>query len=116
MTWEGSEKSVRSIKSFILVTAVIVSLALFTGTYLVVSGLYGDSVRKDASQTAQLVARQTFNAMFEVMRLGWTREQLERFLGETRRAFGESSISLEISTLFLTDSSSSKTTFGVYRI
>ncbi|HEY5790592.1 MAG TPA: EAL domain-containing protein, partial [Gammaproteobacteria bacterium] len=86
----------RSIKSFILATALIVALALFAGTYLVVSGLYGNTVRDDAEQTAQLVARQTFNAMFEVMRLGWTREQLERFLEQTRRAFGESSIELEI--------------------
>lgn len=86
----------RSIRTFILATALLISLALFGGAYLVVSSLYERSVRNDARETAQLLARQTFNAMFQVMRMGWSRSQLEGFLTATRDSYADSTIAIEI--------------------
>lgn len=86
----------RSIRSFILVGALLVSLALFAGAYLVVSGIYEETVRTDAREAAQLAARQTFNAMYQVMRLGWSRDQLEGFLAATRDSYAGTPITVEI--------------------
>ena len=86
----------RSIRTFILGTALLISLALFAGTYIVVSGIYDRTVRADAREAAQLAARQTFNAMYQVMRLGWSRDQLEGFLAATRESYAGTPITLEI--------------------
>jgi len=86
----------RSIRTFILAAALLISLALFAGAYFVVSDLYERTVRNDARETAQLVARQTFNAMYQVMRLGWSRDQLEGFLAATRESYAGTPIAIEI--------------------
>jgi len=86
----------RSIRTFILAAALLISLALFAGTYFVVSDLYERTVRNDARETAQLVARQTFNAMYQVMRLGWSRDQLEGFLAATRESYAGTPITIDI--------------------
>ncbi len=86
----------RSIRTFIIAAALLVSLALFAGAYLVVSSLYERTVRNDARESAQLLARQTFNAMYQVMRLGWSREQLEGFLAATRESYAGTPISVDI--------------------
>ena len=86
----------RSIRTFIIAAALLVSLALFAGAYLVVSGLYERTVRNDARESAQLLARQTFNAMYQVMRLGWSREQLEGFLAATRESYAGTPITVDI--------------------
>jgi hypothetical protein len=87
---------VRSIKSFIIGVAILVSLVLFSGTYLYVSALYADAVRRDAAADARLFARLTFNSMFEIMRLGWSRNQLESFLEQNQAAFGDDPVTLNI--------------------
>lgn len=86
----------RSIRTFIIAAALLVSLALFAGAYLVVSSLYERTVRNDARESAQLLARQTFNAMYQVMRLGWSREQLEGFLSATRESYAGTPITVDI--------------------
>ncbi len=86
----------RSIHTFIITAALLVSLALFGGAYLVVSELYERTVRNDARETAQLLARQTFNAMYQVMRQGWNRDQLEGFLAATRDSFADTPINVDI--------------------
>jgi diguanylate cyclase (GGDEF)-like protein len=86
----------RSIKSFILTAAVLVSLALFGVSYLVVSKVYDQSLRQDARQVARIVSGQVFSAMYQVMSRGWSREELEQFLAGLRDSTDDTSYSLEI--------------------
>ncbi|WP_127478266.1 putative bifunctional diguanylate cyclase/phosphodiesterase [Sulfurivermis fontis] len=73
--------SLKTIKAFILTAALGVSLVLFLGMYLATTRVYDRAVNESAAALADTVAQGTFNAMYQIMRRGWTREQLEEFIG-----------------------------------
>jgi diguanylate cyclase (GGDEF)-like protein len=70
----------RTIKAFILTAALAVSLVLFVGMYLATARVYDRAVNESAATVANTVAQGTFNAMYQIMRRGWTREQLTEFI------------------------------------
>ncbi|MBZ0330103.1 bifunctional diguanylate cyclase/phosphodiesterase [Halomonas sp. ANAO-440] len=76
----------RTLKGFVLMAILSASLAVFLGVTLVATLLYEDILARQAEQTSETLARQSFNAMLQVMRQGWNREQMEAFVEETRRA------------------------------
>ena len=86
----------RTIKGFILSVAVLVSILLFGGMYLLVSTVYDHTVRQDAYNVSAVIARQTFHSMFQVMRKGWSREELEDFIAASQQSFDETPYSLQI--------------------
>ncbi|WP_127475973.1 putative bifunctional diguanylate cyclase/phosphodiesterase [Sulfurivermis fontis] len=86
----------RTIKGFMLLAALAGSLLLFAGAYGVVASLYDRTVREDAREVSEVLAGQTFDAMFQVMRKGWTRAELEEFLAAMRGRFADTPYSLEI--------------------
>ncbi|PKM43276.1 MAG: hypothetical protein CVV05_15630 [Gammaproteobacteria bacterium HGW-Gammaproteobacteria-1] len=86
----------RTIKGFMLLAALAGSLLLFAGAYAVVASLYDRTVREDAREVSGVLAGQTFDAMFQVMRKGWTRAELEEFLAAMRGRFADTPYSLEI--------------------
>ena len=71
----------KTIKAFILIAALSVSLVLFLGMYLATARVYDRAVNESAASLADTVAQGTFNAMYQIMRRGWTREQLLEFIG-----------------------------------
>ena len=79
----------RTLRAFILSAAAVAAIGGLIGLYLVVSAVYSDTVRKDAQHVSSAIAEQTFASMFQVMRQGWTREQLEAFIDGTQDAFKE---------------------------
>ena len=85
-----------SIKRLILTAALLVSLLLFGGLYAVISTLYDHSARADAENVSAALAGQTFSAMYQVMRRGWSRQELEVFLGSMRESFVDTPYELEI--------------------
>lgn len=48
--------------------------------FVIASQAFTNSIRENATQVAERVARQTFNSMYVVMSQGWSRQQLEQFL------------------------------------
>lgn len=86
----------RTIKGLILAAAAAVSLALFGGLYLVIGEVYDRTVRSDARHVSRLIAGQTFDSMFQVMRKGWSREELEAFIGAMRERFSDTPYALHI--------------------
>lgn len=85
-----------TIKGFMLIAALAGALMLFLGAYLVVSSVYDRSIRNDARTVSGILAGQTFDSMFQVMRRGWSREELEEFLDTLRDRFKDTSYSVEI--------------------
>ncbi|GAB6041760.1 putative bifunctional diguanylate cyclase/phosphodiesterase [Endothiovibrio diazotrophicus] len=85
-----------SIKHLILAAALLVSLLLFGGLYAVISALYDHSARADAEAVSSALAQQTFTAMFQIMRRGWSRQDVEGFLGSMRETFRDTPYELEI--------------------
>ncbi|MGR2738170.1 putative bifunctional diguanylate cyclase/phosphodiesterase [Billgrantia sp. Q4P2] len=76
----------KSLQGFVLVAILSASLTVFVGVTLVSSLLYENILVRQAEQTSETLARQSFNAMLQVMRQGWSREQMESFIAETKRA------------------------------
>ncbi len=86
----------RTLRAFILTAAAVAACAGLAGTYAVVSAVYSDTVRKDAHRVSEAIAGQTFSSMFQVMRQGWTREELEAFVQATQESFRETPYSIDI--------------------
>lgn len=70
----------RSFKSFIVTAAFSVSVLLFALLYLGVNQAFHYSARENAAELSETLAQGTFTAMFQIMRQGWTRPQLEEFI------------------------------------
>lgn len=86
----------RTIKGFILSAAFFVSFSVFAGLYFGVSTIYDQSAKENARAVSAIVAQRTFDSMFQVMRRGWTRQELEEFLAAARKTFSDTPYALEI--------------------
>lgn len=87
---------VRSIKSLLLVAGFVFSLVMVAATGVVVSRIYEGMVREDAAQSADSFAALTFNAMFELMSTGWSRRQLEAYLGAIQKSVDDTPRRIDI--------------------
>lgn len=85
-----------TLRGFVFCVILASALTVFLGVTLAASLLYEDIMRRQAAQTSQNIAEQTFNSMFEVMRRGWNRQELERFIEATKSAHENSPFDLEI--------------------
>ncbi|HKL77002.1 MAG TPA: bifunctional diguanylate cyclase/phosphodiesterase [Gammaproteobacteria bacterium] len=86
----------RSIKGFILAAAVAASLVLFGVAYGVTSWISREYVHRTAERQAEYLAHQTFNSMFQIMRKGWSREDVEAFLGALERSTADKPFAIEV--------------------
>ncbi len=77
-------RSNRSIRGFILRTAFLFSGLGFLLIYLAADSAYRDAIRNSAAEASHQIAETTFNAMYQLMQEGWTREQVEGFLESQR--------------------------------
>lgn len=87
---------IRSIKGLLLVAGVFFSLAMVVSAQILVSRIYDRSVREDAVEDAGEFAELTFNAMFQLMSTGWSRQQLERFIAAIQQSTDDSHRRIEI--------------------
>ncbi|TFH88431.1 bifunctional diguanylate cyclase/phosphodiesterase [Billgrantia azerbaijanica] len=88
--------SLRTLKGFVLMAILSVAMTVFLATTLVASLLYEDIIARQAERTSETLARQSFNAMLQVMRQGWSREQMEEFVSSTRELHADSSYQFSI--------------------
>ena len=86
----------RSIKGLLLTAGAVFSIVLSVAVYGVVSQLHERSVRDEANESATALAELTFNTMFELMSTGWSRAQLEAFVGAIRKSVGDGQRTIEI--------------------
>ncbi|OMH30381.1 bifunctional diguanylate cyclase/phosphodiesterase [Motiliproteus sp. MSK22-1] len=89
------QRSRRSIKGFILKTALLFSTLGFLLIYLAADNAYQAAVRNNTIEASHQIAQTTFNAMYQLMQEGWSREQVERFL-ERQRASNEKNPAYDI--------------------
>ena len=76
----------RTIKGFILTAALVVSVVLFAGMYLATTHVFDHAVRRNAATVSRTLAQATFQAMFQIMRRGWTRPEVEAFIHGVSRS------------------------------
>jgi len=70
----------RSLRGLMVVAALVVSVVVTAAVYLATETVFTQAVQRSAVQNARVLADGTFNAMYQIMRQGWTREQLNEFL------------------------------------
>ncbi|MCK5640450.1 MAG: GGDEF-domain containing protein, partial [Gammaproteobacteria bacterium] len=86
----------KTLKGFILTAALLVSLVLFISTYFITMQVYNSAVKDNAITLSETLAKETFNDMFQIMRQGWSRMELEEFLDSLHDTSEESPYSLEL--------------------
>lgn len=86
----------KTLKGFILTAALLVSLVLFLGTYFVTMQVYNSAIKDNAITFSKSLAEETFNDMFQIMRRGWSRAELEEFLTSLHNTSEETPYSLKI--------------------
>ncbi len=75
----------RSLRSLMVGAALLVTLAVTLAVYLATESVFTQAVQRAGVQNARVLADGTFNAMYQIMRQGWTREQLNEFLDSLNR-------------------------------
>ncbi|MFW6021655.1 MAG: hypothetical protein ACOCPR_06185, partial [Guyparkeria sp.] len=70
----------RSLRALMLIVALVVSVVVTAAVYLVTESVFAQAVQRASVQNARVLADGTFNAMYQIMRQGWTRDQLNEFL------------------------------------
>ncbi len=89
-------KNSRSLKGFLIRTAVLFSALGFLAIYWAASQAYNSGVRTTAINVSNQLALNTFNSMFQLMRQGWTRQQLEEFIKQLQSTNNDNSHSITI--------------------
>jgi len=70
----------RSLRGLMVVAALAVSILVTMAVYMATEAVFTQAVQRAGVQNAKVLADGTFNAMYQIMRQGWTREQLNEFL------------------------------------
>ena len=70
----------RSLRALMLIVALVVSVLVTAAVYLATESVFTQAVQRASVQNARVLADGTFNAMYQIMRQGWTRDQLNEFL------------------------------------
>ncbi len=73
-----------SIRLLIVAAALGVSLLVAGAMYWATADVFDRTVRQSATEMSASLADGTFNAMYQIMRQGWTRAQLNEFLTTIR--------------------------------
>lgn len=68
-----------SISRLLLLASIVVSLMLFGGTYLLLSGFGDRMLQQSTVQNLQSLGKVTFTSMYQIMNQGWSRDQVQSF-------------------------------------
>lgn len=86
----------RSIRLLIVGAALAVSVLVAIAMYWATTGVFERTVRQSAVDMSASLADGTFNAMYQIMRQGWSRAQLDEFLKTIRAQGNDSSTRIEL--------------------
>lgn len=86
----------RSIRLLIVGAALGVSVVVASAMYWATTDVFERSVRQSAIDMSASLADGTFNAMYQIMRQGWSRAQLDEFLKTIRAQGSDSSTRIEL--------------------
>ncbi|MDT3670084.1 MAG: bifunctional diguanylate cyclase/phosphodiesterase [Aromatoleum sp.] len=86
----------RTIRGLLWGTATLLAAVLFVFVFVTMHFVQERSIRKDAFADAEVLARVTFNSMFQLMSTGWTRAQLEGYVAGLDTAVAGSPVRITI--------------------
>jgi diguanylate cyclase (GGDEF)-like protein len=87
---------IRSLKAYFKLSTFLLSVVIFTILYIFSTILFISLYLNENAATSRAISSQISVSMYEVMRRGWTRSELEQFLASSREAFQSSAFEVEI--------------------
>ncbi|QKF81549.1 GGDEF-domain containing protein [Halarcobacter ebronensis] len=87
---------IKTLKNYFRVLMIAVTFSLFLVFYLFSSYLHTNLAINENQKISEALSKQVFNSMYQVMRQGWSREQLQEFINVTKSSFQGSSYSVDI--------------------
>lgn len=85
-----------SLRALLALVVILVALGTLSGTAAVSLFIYENLLRDQAQRTAEVTAEHTFSSMFQVMRRGWGREDLEEYIGALEQTYEESPLWVQL--------------------
>ncbi len=85
-----------SLSSFILSVTLITSIIVFGSTYFIIYNSIKSVTEQKAIEQTRSIAKHTFNDMYQIMRKGWTREEVLEFLKGIDEAYKNIDIEVNI--------------------
>ncbi|MGM0622946.1 MAG: diguanylate cyclase, partial [Campylobacterota bacterium] len=86
----------KTLKNYFRFSMIAITFAMFILYYIFSSYLHTSLTIKENKQLANAVSEQVFGSMYQVMRQGWSREDLESFVQSTQDSFSNSSYDVAI--------------------
>ncbi len=84
------------IRTFILTASAVVAAGFLGVGYFAVNRVLDHTVRESARQSSATLAQVTFASMYQLMSTGWSRQQVEHFLGAVRGAAQDTPANVQI--------------------
>ncbi|EDP73832.1 diguanylate cyclase, partial [Hydrogenivirga sp. 128-5-R1-1] len=75
-----------TLKKLLIIYVLAMSLIVFPFLYFEIKKIFNSSFEKNATENAESVAKQTFNSMFQIMKRGWSRQDLIEFLSSIKNS------------------------------
>ncbi|XPV67409.1 MAG: putative bifunctional diguanylate cyclase/phosphodiesterase [Halarcobacter sp.] len=87
---------IKTLKNYFRISILTITISLFFIFYLFSSTIHTNLTKQENQKTSESLSKQIFNSMYQVMRKGWSREDLVTFINVTKSSFKESSYKVEI--------------------
>ncbi len=86
----------KSFKNYIFSTKMILSSIIFLICFVFSTYVHQQLIKKEAIEHSNIISNQVFSSMYQVMRKGWSKEDVERFSQSLNENFKESNYSIAI--------------------
>jgi diguanylate cyclase (GGDEF)-like protein len=86
----------KTLKNFIFTINIILLSSLFVIVFIFTTYLHTTLAQKNAIEHANAVSSQVFSSMYQVMKRGWSKEELNDFMNSLKENFKESNYSINI--------------------
>lgn len=86
----------KSLKNFIFSINIVLLSTLFVLVFIFTTYLHTSLARESALQHANAVSNQVFSSMYQVMKRGWSREDLNDFMHSLKENFNDSDYTINI--------------------
>jgi diguanylate cyclase (GGDEF)-like protein len=92
----SEDKKVRNIKNFVAASIFVGSLLMFTIFYFFISAGYETLLIHNTKSTSKKMTRQIFSSIWQLMKQGWSQQQMDEFLRVSQLSLQETDYQVHI--------------------
>ena len=87
---------IKTLKNYFRISILTISILLFLIFYFFSSTIHTNLAIAENEKISQSLSNQIFNSMYQVMRKGWSRDELIQFMNDIKHSFKESSYKVDV--------------------